>query len=63
MARLPLPASVLADGALLDAARAGRDGQPVQETIDDIAAAHLALSTRERTGLARLVAADSAHRR
>jgi hypothetical protein len=54
---------VLADGPLLDAARAGRNGQPVQETIDDIAAAHLALSTRERTGLARLVAADPAHRR
>jgi hypothetical protein len=63
VSRLPLPASVLTDSALLAAARAGRDGQPVQETIDDIAAAHLALSTRERTALARLVAAGPAHRR
>jgi len=63
VSRLPLPGSVLTDNALLAAARAGRNGEPVQETIDDIAAAHLALSTRERTALARLVAAGSAHRR
>lgn len=63
VSRLPLPASVLTDGALLAAARAGRAGEPVQETIDDIAAAHLALSTRERTALASLVAASPPHRR
>jgi hypothetical protein len=63
VSRLPLPASVLTDGALLTAARAGRAGEPVQEAIDDIAAGHLALSTRERTALARLVAAGTPHRR
>lgn len=63
VSRLPLPAAALTDGALLAAARGGRAGEAVQETIDDIAAAHLALSTRERTALARLVAAGTAHRR
>jgi hypothetical protein len=63
VSQLPLPASVLTDGALLAAARAGRAGEPVQETIDDIAAAHLALSTRERTALARVVVVGAAHRR
>jgi hypothetical protein len=63
VSRLPLPAAVLTDAGLLAAARAGRAGEPVQETIDDIAAAHLALSTRERTALARLVAAGPTHRR
>jgi hypothetical protein len=60
VSRLPLPASVLTDGALLAAARAGRADHPVQEAIDDIAAAHLALSTRERSALARVVAAGAA---
>jgi Eco57I restriction-modification methylase len=60
--RLPLPASVLTDSALLEAARSGRGGEPVQEAIDDIAAEHLALSPRDRTTLARLVA-GAAHRR
>ena len=63
VSRLPLPASALTDGALLEAARSGRAGQPVQECIDDIAAGHLALSTRDRTALARLVARGAAHRR
>jgi hypothetical protein len=60
---LPLPTAVLTDGALLAAARAARAGEPVQEAIDDVAAAHLALTTRERTALARLVAVGAAHRR
>jgi hypothetical protein len=61
--RLPLPAAVLADERLLAAAKAGRAGEPVQEAIDDLAAGHLALSTRERTALARLVASGAADRR
>jgi hypothetical protein len=53
---------VLTDSALLEAARSGRGGEPAQEAIDDIAAGHLALSPRDRTALARLVA-GAAHRR
>ena len=63
VSQLPLPASVLTDDALLAAGRAARAGDPVQEAIDDIAAAHLALSTRERSALARVVAAGPAPRR
>jgi hypothetical protein len=63
VSRLPLPAAVLTDNALLQAARSGRAGEPVQESIDEVAAGHLALSTRERAALARLVAAGAADRR
>ena len=42
VSRLPLPATVLSDLALPAAAKAGRAGEPVQETIDDLAAGHLA---------------------
>jgi hypothetical protein len=63
VSRLPLPAAVLVDERLLAVAEAGRAGEPVQEAIDDLAAGHLALSTRERTALARLVASGAADRR
>jgi Eco57I restriction-modification methylase len=63
VSRLPLPAVVLADERLLAAAKAGRGGEPVQEAIDDLTAEHLALSSRERAALARLVAAGAADRR
>jgi hypothetical protein len=63
VSRLPLPAAVLSDEGLLAIAKAGRAGEPVQETLDDLTAAHLALSFRERTALARLVAPAPADRR
>ncbi|MGH7515233.1 MAG: hypothetical protein ACREOQ_20200, partial [Gemmatimonadales bacterium] len=63
VSRLPLPAVVLEDERLLAAAKAGRAGEPVQEAIDDLTAGHLALSSRERAALARLVAAGAADRR
>jgi hypothetical protein len=63
VSRLPLPAAVLGDERLLAAAKAGRAGEPVQEAIDDVAARHLALSTRERTALARLMASAATDRR
>jgi hypothetical protein len=61
--RLPLPATVLSDERLQAAARAARTGEPMEETIDDFAAGHLALSFRDRGALARLVATGPAHRR
>jgi hypothetical protein len=57
--RLPLPPAVLADDRLLAAAKSGRRGEPVQETLDDLAAGHLALSGKERTALARLLASGA----
>jgi hypothetical protein len=61
--RAPVPITVRQDVALLAAARAGRAGEPVQETIDDIAAGHLALSSTDRKVLARLVAEGAQNRR
>ena len=63
VSRLPLPTSVLTDDRLLAAAKSGRDAEPTQEALDDLAAGHLALSTRDRTALARLVASGTTHRR
>ena len=61
--RLPLPATVLTDDGLLAAARAARRGEAIEEAIDDLTAEHLALSPRDRSALARLVATAAAHRR
>jgi hypothetical protein len=61
--RVPLPATVLTDDALLAVARAARCGEAVEEAIDDVTAEHLALSPRDRSALAGLVATPSAHRR
>jgi len=61
--RLPLPAAVLTDDGLLAAARAARRGEAIQEAIDDRTAEHLALSPKDRSALARLLATAAAHRR
>ncbi|HEX3274970.1 MAG TPA: hypothetical protein VHR43_08960 [Gemmatimonadales bacterium] len=61
--RAPVPNGVRGDAALLAAAQAGRAGEPVQESIDDIAARHLGLSPADRQELAGLVAERTAHRR
>jgi hypothetical protein len=61
--RLPLPAAVMADETLRELNEAGRRGEPVQEGIDDVAAAHLGLGAREQAHLARLVAGSAADRR
>ncbi|MGI9041042.1 MAG: Eco57I restriction-modification methylase domain-containing protein [Gemmatimonadales bacterium] len=62
IAALPLPASVLSDTELAAAAIAGRRGEPVQETLDDIAARHLALAPSARAALRRLAVGRAAHR-
>jgi Eco57I restriction-modification methylase len=61
--RLPLPAGVLSDDALRELSEAGRRDEPVQEAIDDVAAAHLGLTARDRSRLAGLVAGSAADRR
>lgn len=61
--RLPLPAGVLCDDAFRELSEAGRRGEPVQEAIDDVAAAHLGLTARDRSRLAGLVAGSAADRR
>jgi len=61
--RVPLPATVLTDDGLLAAARAARRGEAIEEAIDDRTAEHLALSPRDRSALARLVATAATHRR
>jgi hypothetical protein len=63
VSRAPVPDTIRHDAGLLDAARAGRAGEQVQETIDDIAARHLGLSSADRGVLARLVADGATHRR
>jgi hypothetical protein len=60
---LPLPAGVLTDRSLSAIAIAGRRGEPVQEALDELAAAHLGLSSRHRQTLGRLVAGRAADRR
>jgi hypothetical protein len=60
---LPLPAGVLTDPALSAIAVAGRRGDPVQEALDEIAAAHLGLASRDRRTLGPLVAGGTADRR
>ena len=60
---LPLPAGVLADSSLSAIAVAGRRGEPVQEALDEIAAAHLGLSVRDRRTLGHLVGNGTADRR
>jgi hypothetical protein len=63
VSRLPLPHTVLSDEGLLAAGRSARAGEWRQEVIDELAAAHLDLSARDRTALARLVASGAADRR
>jgi hypothetical protein len=60
---LPLPTGVLTDSSLSAIAIAGRRGKPVQEALDDTAAEHLGLSTRDRRTLARLVGHRAEDRR
>jgi hypothetical protein len=55
VARLPLPAAVLADTQLNSLARAGRSGGVVQEELDDVVARHLGLSTSGRRALQSVV--------
>jgi hypothetical protein len=63
VSELPLPAAVLTDPSLSAIAIAGRHGEPVQEALDEIAAAHLGLSLRDRRTLGRLVDHGATHRR
>ncbi|MDQ3137055.1 MAG: Eco57I restriction-modification methylase domain-containing protein, partial [Gemmatimonadota bacterium] len=63
VSRLPLPAAVSSDAELSAIARAGRNGNEVQEALDDIAAGHLGLSASDRAALGRLVAESAADRR
>lgn len=63
VSRLPLPAAVTADAELSALARAGRRGEAIQETLDDIAAGHLGLSASDRAALGRIVGERAAHRR
>ncbi len=62
IAALPLPVSVLSDSELAAAAIAGRRGESVQETLNDIAARHLALTPSARAALLRLAGGRAAHR-
>ena len=61
--RVPLPPAALADPNLSAAGRAARQGDTVQDALDDIVARHLALSTSDRQALRRLVAGSAADRR
>jgi hypothetical protein len=63
VSRLPLPARVLADPSLSDIGIAARRGEPVQEELDDIAAAHLGLSPRDRRTLGRIAGGGAQDRR
>ena len=60
---VPLPPPVLADPELSTIARAGRRGEDVQDTLDDIAARHLELAAADRLALRRLVAGGATDRR
>jgi hypothetical protein len=60
---VPLPSPVLADPELSTIARAGRRGEDVQDTLDDVAARHLELAAPDRLALRRLVAGGAADRR
>jgi hypothetical protein len=51
VAGLPLPGPVLLDAALIRLSRAGRVGIEVQADIDDLVAAHLALSSSAQGAL------------
>ena len=51
IARLPLPDAVLEDQALDRLARTGRDGERVQEELDDRVARHLGLSSSDQSAL------------
>ncbi|MFN8648187.1 MAG: N-6 DNA methylase [Gemmatimonadales bacterium] len=59
---LPLPASVLSDARLAALAERGARGDPVQEALDDLAAAHLALPATARALLARAPGAHATDR-
>jgi len=59
--RLPFSVTALADPALVSLARRAISGAAVQESIDDLCAAHLALPSRARDALLRL-AGPAAHR-
>ncbi|MGN6393766.1 MAG: Eco57I restriction-modification methylase domain-containing protein [Gemmatimonadales bacterium] len=61
--RLPLPDAVTSDATLLELSRAARRGEPVQENIDEVVAAHLRLTPAERARLSGLVADGPADRR
>jgi hypothetical protein len=63
VARLPLPAAVLADTQLDSLARAGRAGNLVQEELDDIVARHLGLSSPGRRALQSVVGKGPTTRR
>ncbi len=63
VAGLPLPGPVLLDGALIQLSRAGRAGIEVQADIDDLVAAHLALSSSAQGALRDVVDATAGDRR
>jgi hypothetical protein len=54
--RLPLPSAVLACDSLPVLARAARQGEPVQDELDELTARHLDLSAGARSALRRLLA-------
>lgn len=60
---LPLPVGVLTDPSFSAMAIAGRRGEPVQEALDELAAAYLELSARNRQTLSGLLGRGAADRR
>jgi Eco57I restriction-modification methylase len=63
IARLPLPASVLADHELCRIAREGRTGPVRQEALDHIAAQHLGLSSTDQSALHDFLHSSTSNRR
>jgi hypothetical protein len=62
IAGLPLPTTVLSDLGLARLAELAAGGQPVQEELDDVSAAHLSLSAADRRALAGAAGIDAVHR-
>jgi len=60
---LPLPEGVANDPELVALALDAAAGDPIQERLDDVCAAHLALTTGERDALASVAGDGSHHRR
>ena len=61
--RLPLPNLALLDSNLVRLSRAGRRGLAVQDEIDDLVAAHLALSSSAQSALRHVVDGPTGNRR